>query len=446
MKRTLTKKLTALFASLLAVCILCTSLAACTSSNAAAKMAVASPAYPETVAAPGENASDDEYAAWQTYNEARTEASEGNRKAMKAFYKKTLPQFLSGKSNSIYSPLNVYLALAMLAETTDGDSRAQLLDLLGEKDLAALRTRVGNLFTANYQDDGACTSLLANSLWMNETVSYKQDTLDALAKYDYASAFSGQPGTDEMNKALQAWVNEQTRDLLKEQASNLTLDPDTILALISTIYFKAPWADTFDEENTKQEPFYTPNGEKQVDMMHRTDTMAYYTGTNFEAVAVPLKNSGYMWFFLPKKGTEAADLSSDKQVLNLLLSPETYKNFSYPQVTLTLPKMDVVSDKDLIKDLMALGVTDVFDASKGDFSPLCKDADGIYVSQVEHAARVKTDEDGVEAAAYTAIMLAKSSLPTDFVDFRVDHPYFFAITGYTGDLLFTGLVNDPAAK
>ncbi|MBR0364319.1 MAG: hypothetical protein IJH58_04105 [Clostridia bacterium] len=110
----------------------------------------------------------------------------------------------------------------------------------------------------------------------------------------------------------------------------------------------------------------------------------------------------------------------------------------------SLPKMDAVSDTDLIKDLKKLGVTDIF-GSGGNFSPLMEDAAKIFVSQIEHAARVKTDEDGVEAAAFTAIVLSKAAMPTQRVTFTVDRPYYFAITGYTGDLLFTGVVNDPAA-
>ena len=391
MKRTIFKRLSAVVAVMLVLSVLLTTLVACTPSNAASNLAIAKPVYPETVKSPGDNATSEEFDAWQTYNEARIEAGKGNPKAMKAFYKKTLAQVLGAGSaskaesdkNALYSPINVYLALAMLTETTDGNSRQQLLDLLGEKDLSSLRKRVKKLFTANYQDDGECTSLLANSLWLNESLKYNQKTLDTLAKKHYAWSFAGKPGSKEMNKALQDWINEQTHDLLKDQAG-------------------------------------------------------------IEAVALPLRNSGSMWFFLPKKGVTPAQLASDKEALDLLTDTENYKNFSYPQVTLSLPKMDAVSDVDLIKDLKKLGVTDIFGA-KANFAPLMADSSNTSVSQITHAARVKTDEEGVEAAAFTAIVLSKSALPSQRITFTVDRPFYFAITGYTGDLLFTGVVNDPAA-
>lgn len=446
------KHLSAVLAVILVCSVLVTTLVACTPSNAASNLAIAKPVYPEAVKAPGEGATDKDFDAYQAYNEKRIEAGKGNPKAMKAFYKKTLAQVLgaskaagsdSGK-NAVYSPINVYLALAMLAETTDGNSRQQLLDLLGEKSISSLRKRVQNLFIANYQDDGECTSLLANSLWMNEALQYNQKTLETLAKKHYAYSFAGKPGSKEMNKALQGWINEQTHDLLKDQAASLELDPSTVLALVSTIYYKAVWSEQFNKEATDQKTFHVPTGDKKVDMMHLVESFPYYTGKNFEAVALPLRNSGSMWFFLPKKGVTPAKLASDAEVLSLLTDTENYKDFSYPQVTLSLPKMDAVSDTDLIKDLKKLGVTDIF-GSGGNFSPLMEDAANIFVSQIEHAARVKTDEDGVEAAAFTAIVLSKAALPTQRVTFTVDRPYYFAITGYTGDLLFTGVVNDPAA-
>lgn len=446
------KHLSAVLAVVLVCSVLVTTLVACTPSNAASNLAIAKPVYPEAVKAPGEGATDKDFDAYQAYNEKRIEAGKGNPKAMKAFYKKTLAQVLgaskaagsdSGK-NAVYSPINVYLALAMLAETTDGNSRQQLLDLLGEKSISSLRKRVQNLFIANYQDDGECTSLLANSLWMNEALKYNQKTLETLAKKHYAYSFAGKPGSKEMNKALQGWINEQTHDLLKDQAASLELDPSTVLALVSTIYYKAVWSEQFNKEATDQKTFHVPTGDKKVDMMHLVESFPYYTGKNFEAVALPLRNSGSMWFFLPKKGVTPAKLASDAEVLSLLTDTENYKDFSYPQVTLSLPKMDAVSDTDLIKDLKKLGVTDIF-GSGGNFSPLMEDAAKIFVSQIEHAARVKTDEDGVEAAAFTAIVLSKAALPTQRVTFTVDRPYYFAITGYTGDLLFTGVVNDPAA-
>ena len=53
--------------------------------------------------------------------------------ALAPFFEKSTRQILSGHGgeNQIYSPLNLYMALSMVAEITDGSTRGQILDLLG---------------------------------------------------------------------------------------------------------------------------------------------------------------------------------------------------------------------------------------------------------------------------------------------------------------------------
>ena len=53
--------------------------------------------------------------------------------ALLGYSTKTVSKLLGGEeaANVVYSPANLYLALSMLTETVDGETRAQLLDLLG---------------------------------------------------------------------------------------------------------------------------------------------------------------------------------------------------------------------------------------------------------------------------------------------------------------------------
>ena len=82
--------------------------------------------------------------------------------------------------------------------------------------------------------------------------------------------------------------------------------------------------------------------------------------------------------------------------------------------------------------------------STADFSPLLKEEDGGYVSQVRHAARVAIDEEGVTAAAYTLILRDGSSMPPPReVDLVFDRPFAFVIQSRDGLVLFAGIVNEP---
>ena len=55
------------------------------------------------------------------------------------------------------------------------------------------------------------------------------------------------------------------------------------------------------------------------------------------------------------------------------------------------------------------------------------------------------DENGVEAAAYTAIGIEKMSLMPDAepVEFKLDRPFFYYVTSPDGAVLFVGVLYNP---
>ena len=107
---------------------------------------------------------------------------------------------------------------------------------------------------------------------------------------------------------------------------------------------------------------------------------------------------------------------------------------------MAIPKFDVTASQDLKETLMSLGVTRMFTGA-ADFSNLT-DEDGVYVSSATHDARVKIDEKGCEAAAFTVMMFSKTAMPPDErMEFRVDRPFLFIVTGIDGLPMFIGTVN-----
>ena len=174
-----------------------------------------------------------DYDTWRTSQKAQLNQPEGYDSGLEGYYTATLRQFLgdSGTENKVCSPLNIYFALGMLADLTDGSSRQQILDLLGQDSIDTLRAQARALWNANYSDDGMLTSVLASSLWLNEDVPFNQSTLDTLADTYYASSYQGEMGSAELDQALQTWLNDQTGGLLKEAAGQVRLDPETVLAL-----------------------------------------------------------------------------------------------------------------------------------------------------------------------------------------------------------------------
>ena len=415
-----------------------------------ASAAIVEAEYPDRVPYPDVNPltgamDEDAYAAWREENQARQELASGvDNESMAGYYAATMAEFLgdNGGENAVYSPLNLYLALAMLAECTDGDSRGQILALLGVDDLDALRTQAQNLWRANYRDDGQTTSLLANSVWLRDSLTYNEDTLHTLADTYYASSYQGEMGSEELNRALQSWLNDNTGGLLEEYAGQIETEPDTLLALASTIYFKASWADEFDESATAPRTFHAAAGDVETDFMNQSEMGSYYWGEDFSAVAKPFQNGGAMWLILPDEGTSPEELLAGDTLTSFLLAGYEWENQQYHQINLSMPRFDVEGEINLIGGLQELGVTDVFDPSQADFTPMLGEGVDAYVNQANHAARVRVDEEGCEGAAFTVIMAAEGApAPGEEIDFVLDRPFLFAVTSQTGQLLFVGIVN-----
>lgn len=423
------------------------SLAACGGANA---FAIAEASYPESAPYPDETKYsgakfDTVYDAWSAERRARNAAATSASGAMDEYLRAALPALLAAGEgeNAVCSPVSVYMALSMLAEITDGESRAQLLSLLGAESIDVLRKIAGEVWAANYQNDGAVTSILADSLWLSDRMDYHSGTLARLADSYYASAYRGEMGSEAFNEALRSWINEQTGGLLKESAGGLSLPPETVIALASTIYFRAKWGSEFSKSQTADGIFRASDGDVTHEFMHETMESTYYAADNFAAVGKYLEGSGTMWFLLPDEGVTPEDILADGSAVDFLLSQENAES-KYMTIDFAVPKFDVSADTELSAALRSLGVTDVFDADTADFSPLMDNTDGIFLSQAKHAARVAIDEEGVIAAAYTVMAAAGAAMPPDErVDFTLDRPFLFAVTGGSGAVLFAGIVNTP---
>ena len=81
-------------------------------------------------------------------------------------------------------------------------------------------------------------------------------------------------------------------------------------------------------------------------------------------------------------------------------------------------------------DALWIGLRDVF-------------AHHTTLNQTSHAARVVIDEEGCIAAAFTVLAPGGEAPPEEEVDFVLDRPFLFCVTGNGGLPLFVGVVNDP---
>ena len=378
-------------------------------------------------------------------------------------------------NNACFSPASLYFALALVAEGTDGQAQRQLLELMGASDaedlasfcsawMSKLEDPYGeDVFAGDDADgaddaDGTDGSLgdggggddadgaddadqvkIANSIWVNEGYSFIPEYLNVVESELDASAFNVAFGTDAANAQLTKWISDETEGLLSPEFSTSS---DDVAKLINTVYFKSAWADQFDSAATTDEPFHAYSGDTTAQMMHKSLDMAGYAqGGNFTASQLGFSNGYTMSFFLPNDGVAASDLLIETDTIQQLLGTQ----FESRPVDISLPKFTIDTSFDnLIEALRSLGVQDIFDASNASmFSKMIGSENGdFYISDAIQETHIGLDEDGVEAAAYTALGVKAAGILSEDepIQFVLDRPFVYTIQSPDGVVLFIGTV------
>lgn len=352
---------------------------------------------------------------------------------------------LDGTGNKNLSPVSVYIALSMAAEGARGETQRELLALLGAKNAEEMRTTAEELLSSLEVRGETGEISLADSIWLGEqdsTVSFREAYLELLRTSYGAEARSVPFGDPAAGEEIAAWIREKTREKINISEDAMRFDADTLAVLINTVFLKDGWREPFNEDRTEQGIFFGLNGkEGTADYMRRTDLNGTIVrGEEFLRYALPLRDVGRMVFVLPDEGVSLESLlGSPESMEKLLHSGENKK----ADVDLMVPKFGFQDRTDLEEILQSLGFQTCF-TGMADFSGMTDTP--VYISRVLQESRIDVDENGVAAAAYTLVAMAKgAAIPAERekVDFHLDRPFLYAIESRDGTVLFLGAVTEP---
>lgn len=366
-------------------------------------------------------------------------------KRLNGFWTESAKTFLTAQNqeNLIFSPISVYTTLGMSAELCEGEAQREILDLLGSPDIEDLRDSARRIWCEGFaQGDSTC--LLANSLWLSNTVDYKQPVLDTLAESYFADSFRGDMGSGEYDALHLDWLNDKTNGYLDGKLPALDTTEGTLMYLDSAIYFNARWYDEFDPGNNEEGIFHAAYMDQPCTFMKETQWGLYYWGVHFSAIGKVLSGGHFMLFVLPDEGYTTNELLGDpeyREFMESAMSAEgRWENSVYVTIHASIPKFDVVSDMDLAPGLRELGVNGIFENGTGSFSPIT-DEDFAF-TKVQHTCRFSIDEEGCEAAAVTVMAASGSSgPPEEEIDFVLDRPFLFCVTNWGGLPIYMGVIN-----
>ncbi len=248
---------------------------------------------------------------------------------------------------------------------------------------------------------------------------------------------------------INQWVEEQTKDRIKDLIPPGLLDEETRLVLTNAIYMKAPWAAEFVED--AEAPFFV-NGVEEVKLpgLVKRESFGYRKIPGGALVSVPYAGGGLQFLLMipdEKDGLAALEKTLTAGVLTeaAALPPQ--------DIRLHFPKFKLEPESILLaENLTAMGMPSAFNKPRGsaDFSRMAprKPDDYLCISEVVHKAFIAVDKHGTEAAAATAVIMARATSmpvePAEPLEIRVDRPFAFAIQHVSsGACLFLGRVTDP---
>ena len=359
--------------------------------------------------------------------------------------------------NFVVSPVSVYMALALSAECTAGDTRDELLSALNVT-YPVLKGQFSDFYRSilaeykGYEGDVSGRVDLSNSIWLDTSMQPKDECIQTLTDeylcYSYAVDFAGN------NKG----ANQQIRDFVKEQTHELIdqdfhLKEETLFALINTLYLKDMWSDGGKELSFTQKAYDFTQSDGTVQALNlleghygrgrvcETKQFKHFYATTYNGCKVK--------FIVPKEGYTLDDVFTEETLaaVNSISdygAEDTAKKIRYFTRCL-FPEFSASYDQD-VKPLLQsqFGVQKLFSGQECDFSTLTDTS--AVCTKVQHVAKLIVDKTGVEGAAVTIGANEATSAGPDrytnvYEDFIVDGAFGFVLTDRYGTTLFSGVIN-----
>ncbi|CAG2252600.1 unnamed protein product [Mytilus edulis] len=358
--------------------------------------------------------------------------------------------------NVCLSPFSIAASLMLLMMGTSGLSRNQLKSVLFKKGLPTgdidhhYKVLHDDLLRKARDTPGMQLSI-ANQFfvakWQVKRLKYK---FRRSARRNYGCQvalmdFGDEPYT--RNK-INRWIERRTGRKIKEFIPDGMLDQLTFMILTNVVYFKGQWKSQFDPKKTTKRNFWMNENKKvMTNMMWQKSTFkaGVDMDLNCKAVELPYKGDNIsMVIILPN---EKEGLPEMEKKLSPLTFYNLVKRLKSRPTELVLPKFKIKAKIDLKAILKGLGVTEIFEALKADFSHMVRSRDqkgDLYVSDAFHESVIEVNEEGSVAAAVTSFfMLFRSARPSTF-NFVADHPFLFVIRDISsGTILFLGRYSNP---
>lgn len=353
--------------------------------------------------------------------------SQGSKTGFALSFFKNVNAIVEKGENVVVSPYSAGVALSMLAEGAEGETRTEFDNALN-----------GCIFKAeDLGNNDTITVKSSNSVWIDNDFSIRNSYMNLLEK-DFDAFIDALSFADPATvKAINDWCAENTNGKIDEIIDRL--DPSAVMVLVNALYFNAPWEDEFSPSLTKEADFHGVTKNSKVQMMSRSARMNYAEYYGCQMVELPYAGGRYsMIVILPPAGMDADAMM---QYVGESIYDMAMGMFQPRQVRLKMPKAKIETSLILNQALKNMGVRSAFTPA-ADFKGIAA-MGPLVLDQVKQKCYIDISEKGTEAAAVTSaqIRLTSARPEAEPVEMTVDRPYLFIITDKTNDnILFAGKI------
>ncbi len=346
--------------------------------------------------------------------------------------------------NLIFSPASITSAIAMTYVGAKNNTFDEISNTFHfNNDIEDFSKDYINLTDINQKKKSDINFYNANSLWIQEGLKLNQQFLNINKQYFSLSVqftnFIKEPEKSRLN--INQWVEKNTNNKITNLLQPSSIDNTTRLVLVNALYFKGSWKDKFNKEKNTDDNFQIDKNDMvKTIFMNRYINSWYYSDKYSQIIDIPYSNENIsLMIILPKSYKK---LKKIEKKLNNEYYSNYIQNREKRRINLSLPKFSIESEFDLNKTLSELGIKDAF-TEVADFSGITS-AEKLYISKVVHKANITVDEEGTEAAAATAVMMRKTSVLLEDVDFIANKPFIYILRNNENNCIyFMGKIVNP---
>ena len=247
---------------------------------------------------------------------------------------------------------------------------------------------------------------------------------------------------------INAYVEEKTNGKIEELLQEGSVDQNTRMVAINTLYFSAPWKKPFDEGATQEDLFHGLKQDAFIPFMHKEELLNVAQNDQYTVVEIPFtaslstESEISLYVILPQVGV---DFQEFEQNLSKREFRQAIKGMEMKNVALSFPKFSLESHSSLKPTLMKMGLTLPF-LPEGGFPFANGEGQKLVLSDVIQAVKVDFNEWGSTCAAATGGVIGITCFPEKqaAMDLACDRPFIFVLADKTTkSILFMGKFVQP---